>query len=238
MATAENPITIALDASKLRDGVLNPANVPSSSADGCTAFTHYNGPTDQLAGICAGMAILEPGASPHPPHGHPEEEFMIVAEGTGEIECDGKVTPAGPGAMMYCAGNTLHGITNTGSAPMLVEEALADVIEKHKVLAMHQDQIERYGGSHGIRDQGLLEAALYRAQTGYYADLIEEAAALWESTSQNHPFIATYSFLAINGARITADPEETYRFVAGLYEINQFTFDQLMLWLRKNVKLR
>jgi death on curing protein len=43
---------------------------------------------------------------------------------------------------------------------------------------MHADQIERYGGSHGIRDPGLLEAALYRPQTGYYADLIEEAAAL------------------------------------------------------------
>ena len=116
-----------------------------------------------------------------------------------------------------------------------------------EVLAMHHDQIERYGGSHGIRDQGLLEAALYRAQTGYYADLIEEAAALWESMSQNHPFIdgnkrtafaATYTFLAINGARITADAEETYRFVLGLYETNQFNFDQLVPWLRKNVKLQ
>jgi len=54
---------------------------------------------------------------------------------------------------------------------------------------MHADQVERYGGSHGVRDQGLLEAALYRPQTGYYADLIEEAAALWESLAQNHPFI-------------------------------------------------
>lgn len=31
-----------------------------------------------------------------------------------------------------------------------------------EVLAMHADQIERYGGSHGIRDPGLLEAALFR----------------------------------------------------------------------------
>jgi mannose-6-phosphate isomerase-like protein (cupin superfamily) len=118
MATAQNPITVALNAGKLRDGVLTLANVAPSSADGCTAFTHYNGPTDQLAGVCAGMAILEPGASPHPPHRHPEEEFLIVAEGTGEIECDGKITLAGPGSMMYCAGNTLHGITNTGSTRM------------------------------------------------------------------------------------------------------------------------
>ena len=118
MASTENPITVALDAAKLRDGVLAASQVETSSSDGCTAHTHYNGPTDQLAGICAGMAILEPGASPHPPHRHPEEEFLIVAEGTGEIECDGKVTPVGPGAMMYCAGNTLHGIVNTGNTPM------------------------------------------------------------------------------------------------------------------------
>ncbi len=58
---------------------------------------------------------------------------------------------------------------------------MTDYLTVAEVLAMHADQIERYGGSHGIRDQGLLEAALFRPQTGYYADLIEEAAALWES---------------------------------------------------------
>ena len=50
---------------------------------------------------CAGMCVLEPGSSPHPPHQHPEEEFMIVSSGTGEIFCAGKTTKVGPGAMMY-----------------------------------------------------------------------------------------------------------------------------------------
>jgi mannose-6-phosphate isomerase-like protein (cupin superfamily) len=118
MASVENPITVAMAAAKLRDGVLSSDEVETTSTEGCTAYTHYNGPTEHLAGICAGMAILEPGASPHPPHRHPEEEFLIVAEGSGEIECDGKVTPVGSGAMMYCAGNTLHGIVNTGSKPI------------------------------------------------------------------------------------------------------------------------
>ena len=81
-------------------------------------FVHYNGPTDQLSGMCTGMAVLDPGASPHPPHRHPEEEFLIIADGTGEIECDGKITQVGPGAIMYCAGNVLHGITNTGKVPL------------------------------------------------------------------------------------------------------------------------
>jgi death-on-curing protein len=122
---------------------------------------------------------------------------------------------------------------------------VTDYLTVAEVLAMHADQIERYGGSHGVRDPGLLEAALYRPQTGYYADLIEEAAALWESLSQNPAFIdgnkrtafaAAYTFLAINGARLTADAGETWDFVSGLYETNQFSFDKLVRWLRNNVK--
>src|SRR5690348_11015641 len=114
-----------------------------------------------------------------------------------------------------------------------------------EVLAIHADQIERYGGSPGVRDLGLLESALFRPQTGYYADLIEQTAALWESLAQNHPFIdgnkrtgfaAAYTFLAINGARLTAGPKETYEFIAGLYQKNAFTFDNLRDWLRVHVK--
>lgn len=113
-----------------------------------------------------------------------------------------------------------------------------------EVLAIHEDQIARYGGSAGVRDRGLLEAALYRPQTGYYADLIEEAAALWESLAQNHPFIdgnkrtafaVSYTFLAINGGLITADALETHAFIIGLHEAGTFNFEHLTAWLRNNV---
>lgn len=123
---------------------------------------------------------------------------------------------------------------------------MTDYLTVAEVMAMHADQIERYGGSPGLRDPGLLEAALYRPQTGYYVDLIEEAAALWESVSQNHAFIdgnkraafaAAYTFLAINGARLTADADETHAFVAALYEANEFRFDKLVPWLRTHVAL-
>jgi len=120
---------------------------------------------------------------------------------------------------------------------------MTDYLTQIEVLAMHSDQIERYGGTHCVRDYGLLESALYRPQTGYYSDLIEEAAALWESLGQNHPFIdgnkrtafaATYTFLAINGIRLTADSSETYLFIAGLYEAGTFRFENLVQWLRSN----
>jgi death-on-curing protein len=122
---------------------------------------------------------------------------------------------------------------------------MTDYLTVVEVLAIHADLIERYGGSHGVRDQGLLEAALYRPQTGYYADLIEEAAALWESLSQNHAFIdgnkrtafaVMYTFLAINGSQIVAVAQVTIDFAVGLYETNQFGFEKLASWLRKNTE--
>jgi len=88
---------------KLPDGVIGLDALESSEpVSGCRVFTHYNGPTDELSGMAMGMCVLEPGSTPHPPHQHPEEEFMIVASGTGEIYCAGKTTKVGPGAMMYC----------------------------------------------------------------------------------------------------------------------------------------
>ena len=123
---------------------------------------------------------------------------------------------------------------------------MTDYLTTAEVLAMHADQLERYGGSPGVRDHGLLESALYRPQTGYYADLIEEAAALWESLAQNHPFIdgnkrtafaAVYTFLAINGTRLTANAEDAYAFVSGSYEKGDLSFDKLVPWLRRNVNL-
>ena len=114
-----NVVSASSTGPKLPDGVVGLDAIQASDPVlGCTVFTHYNGTTDQLSGLVAGMCVLDPGSTPHPPHQHPEEEFMIVASGTGEIECAGKMTQVGPGAMMYCAGNTIHGITNTGKVPL------------------------------------------------------------------------------------------------------------------------
>jgi mannose-6-phosphate isomerase-like protein (cupin superfamily) len=118
MPDTKTVITPEQTAPKLPDGVLGIDALPSASENGCTVFVHYNGPTDQLSGVCTGMAVLDPGASPHAVHQHPEEEFLIIASGTGEIECAGKTTQVGPGAIMYCAGMVPHGIVNTGRVPM------------------------------------------------------------------------------------------------------------------------
>ena len=80
---------------------------------------YFTGPTDQVGSMTAGSLRLKPGMSPHPPHQHPEEEFMVIAEGHGEILVDGKTTKVGPGSMMYSAGGKQHGIVNTGKEPLL-----------------------------------------------------------------------------------------------------------------------
>ncbi len=80
---------------------------------------YFEGPTPQLKSVTAGSLRLKPGMEPHPPHQHPEEEFMVVTNGEGEILVDGKKTKVGPGSMMYCAGGKLNGIKNTGGEPLL-----------------------------------------------------------------------------------------------------------------------
>jgi death-on-curing protein len=79
-----------------------------------------------------------------------------------------------------------------------------------EVVTVHAALIARFGGSLGIRDRGALESALARPQTGYCNDLIQEAAALWESLSQNHPFfdgnkrVAVTVMAAFLGQRLQA----------------------------------
>jgi len=80
-----------------------------------------------------------------------------------------------------------------------------------EVLAVHALLIAKFGGSARVRDTGALKAALANPQTGYYTDLIAEAAALWESLSQNYRFVdgnkrvgvtVMAAFLKINGYRV------------------------------------
>ncbi len=113
------------------------------------------------------------------------------------------------------------------------------------VLTAHARLIVLFGGAPGIRDRDALEAALGRPQSGYYRDVIEQAAALMESLSQNHPFVdgnkrtaitVTAGFLRINGFRLIFDDLETYDFLIQLYETNQFCWERLEPWLRQHAQ--
>ena len=103
----------------LRSGVVKAEGIqPVGAAPGAKAYVHFNGPTEQLAALASGLVTLEPGAQPHPPHRHPEEEIMIVGGGTGEFFLDGVATQVKTGDMVFAEANVLHGVKNTGETRM------------------------------------------------------------------------------------------------------------------------
>jgi death on curing protein len=116
-------------------------------------------------------------------------------------------------------------------------------ITMHEALFIHSTLLKAHGGADGVRDRGLIEAALLRPQTGYYSDLIEEAAALWESLSMNHGFVdgnkrvgfaCMELFLDLNGLEITCGEDEAITFIYHHLESGTFTKDILDAWLRAN----
>lgn len=113
-----------------------------------------------------------------------------------------------------------------------------------EVLAIHQRLLEKFGGPHGVRDPGLLESALYRPRTGYYRDLAEMAAALFESLIMNHPFLdgnkrvaffATDVFLRLNGWKLAVQPREAYAHLMDLLETGRCDFVHLLRWMRESL---
>jgi quercetin dioxygenase-like cupin family protein len=61
---------------------------------------------------------LKPGQAPHPPHRHAEEEFMILADGSGTWTLNGKEVAAKKGDVVYAAPWTMHGLKNSGDSPL------------------------------------------------------------------------------------------------------------------------
>ena len=117
-------------------------------------------------------------------------------------------------------------------------------LSRDEVLEIHSRLIGRFGGRDGLRDPGLLESALYRPQTGYYRDLAELAAALFESLIMNHPFIAgktrvaffaTDVFLRLNGYKLAVVATEAYPFLIKLLENGECSYARLLPWIRQSI---
>lgn len=114
-----------------------------------------------------------------------------------------------------------------------------------EALELHRRLIERFGGSEGMRDAGLLESALFRPQTGYYGDLAQMAAALMESLLINHPFVdgnkrmaffLTDVFLRMNGWRIRVQPRPGFRFLMNVMASRKDRFRSIEAWIRRHAQ--
>lgn len=120
-----------------------------------------------------------------------------------------------------------------------VYPTVAEAMEMHRLL------IGEFGGMHGVRDRGLLEAAIYRPQNGYHDDLIHEAAALMESLANNHAFLdgnkrislaITDTFLRINGSYLELEPLTAHRFITEAISKREFRIRQIREWLAEHVQ--
>ena len=74
-------------------------------------------PTPTLDELEMHITTLNPGQTSHPPHQHPNEELIIVREGTVETLSLGEWKRVGPGSIIFNASNELHGIRNVGTGP-------------------------------------------------------------------------------------------------------------------------
>jgi len=114
-----------------------------------------------------------------------------------------------------------------------------------EVLQIHLQQIDNYGGAPGLRDNGLLESAVFRPQIGYYNTIAEAAAALMESLANNHPFLdgnkrvafaAAHTFLLVNGYDLEVKPLAAYEFVMQSIARREFRFAPILEWISNHIR--
>ena len=100
-------------------------------------------------------------------------------------------------------------------------------VSKSMVLSIHARQIERFGGTPGLRDEGLLESALAQPQATFggqflHPTISEQAAAYLYHIAMNHPFIdgnkrtafaVTDTFLRLNGCALNLTDDRAYDLV-------------------------
>ena len=121
-----------------------------------------------------------------------------------------------------------------------------------EVLELHAQQIERYGGSAGLRDAAALESAVATAQATFggkflHSSIPAMAAAYLFHLCQNHPFVdgnkrvafaVVDVFLRINGYTISAESTSIYDHIVGLLESRSFNMEHLVPWLHEIVHER
>jgi death on curing protein len=121
------------------------------------------------------------------------------------------------------------------------------MITKEVILKLHELSIIRYGGSQGIRDEGLMESAIARPYQTFggedlYPTAIEKIAAIAESIIINHPFVdgnkrtgylAVLAILDENKLELVASNDNIYTFVIEIFT-GEIKFEQIVEWLKQN----
>jgi quercetin dioxygenase-like cupin family protein len=91
--------------------------VPAKQTEVGALRQFFRSPTATLDELELHVTTLNPGVSSHPPHKHPNEELVIIKEGTVEALVNGESKKAGPGSVIFNASNELHALKNVGTTP-------------------------------------------------------------------------------------------------------------------------
>jgi mannose-6-phosphate isomerase-like protein (cupin superfamily) len=91
--------------------------IPAKQDDVRTVRQFFQAPTATLDELELHVSTLQAGDTSHAPHRHPNEELVIVKEGTVEALVNGELKRVGPGSVIFNASNELHGIRNVGTGP-------------------------------------------------------------------------------------------------------------------------
>jgi len=103
---------------QLKTGVVSTETAKTSNEAWGQFLSYYEGRSDHVSDVLTGVAIINPGEEIHPPHKHPEEEFLMVIEGQGTWSIEGVESPASTGDILFAVPGELHGIKNTGDIPL------------------------------------------------------------------------------------------------------------------------
>ena len=92
-------------------------SIPAKKTSYGSVRSFYSAPTATLENLELHVTTLDPGKAPHQPHRHPNEEMLILQQGSVEALQNGEWKTAGPGAVIFNASNQLHCVRNNGSVP-------------------------------------------------------------------------------------------------------------------------
>jgi len=90
-------------------------SIPANTTEVGSVRQFFRAPTVTLDELECHVTTLTPGAQSHPPHRHPNEELVIVREGTVEVLVNGEWKRVGPGSVIFNASNQLHALRNVGA---------------------------------------------------------------------------------------------------------------------------
>ena len=77
----------------------------------------FQSPTATLDELESHVTTINAGEAPHPPHQHPDEEMIIIKEGTVDVLANGQTKTVGAGSVLFFASNQMHGVRNSGKTP-------------------------------------------------------------------------------------------------------------------------